>query len=69
MYKYIIFLIKKNIFYSKIIENIITCTKIRHFKANVDTFGGKKDKKRSNVDKKDRVFLSTLSTIAPVHIV
>ncbi len=53
MCKYIIFLIKKNIFKTKIIQNIITCMKIHHFKANVDTFGVKKDNKRSNVDKKD----------------
>jgi hypothetical protein len=45
MCKYFIFLIEKNIFNSKIIENIITCMKIRHLKANVDTFGDKKTKK------------------------
>ncbi len=58
-------LIKKNISNSKIIENIITCIKICHFKANVDTFGGKKDKKGLIRTK----YVLTLSTKAPVHIV
>jgi hypothetical protein len=34
MCQYVIFLIKKNIINSKIIENIIACIKVRHFKAN-----------------------------------